>query len=141
MAMLLGGGIASPAIARTTADSGYNFTMSDQGTWATEGRLKEDSSATYIKVDTKTIPSCRVYVDARTLFGWKNETVWGYATAKARGKFAIHQNVYENHGKCSARLSAWANNGGGTLAGQWSPDSWGTYPPSMATSCILLGLN
>ena len=73
------------------------------------------------------MPSCRVYVDAKTWFGWSNETVYGYATAKKTGEWRIRQNVYENHGRTDARLSAWANNGGGTLAGEWSPDSWGTY--------------
>ncbi len=126
-------GSTSPAMATqiepcaNTGDSSYTFSMSDQGTWATEGRSKEDSSSTYIRVDRKDMTSCRVYVDARTVFGWKNETVYGYATAKQTGKWRIRQNVYENHGRTDARLSAWANNGGGTLAGVWSPDSWGTY--------------
>lgn len=116
------------AFARTTIDSKYEFTMPDLGTNATGGRIKENNSATYIRVDIKTMQSCRTYVDAQTLFGWKNETVWEHATVKALGKFAIHQNVYENHGRCNARLSAWANNGSGTLQGVWSPDSWGSYP-------------
>lgn len=115
------------AMARTTRDAGFWFSMPDLGTAATEGRLKEDTTPTYIHVTTITMKSCRVYVDAQVLFGWKNETVAGYATVYHTGKFAIHQNVYENHGQCNARLTAWANSGGGDLGGEWSPDSWGKY--------------
>lgn len=127
-------GTATPALAveiapcANTGDTYFEFPMSDQGTWATSGRSKEDSSSTYIQVTRKDMTSCRVYVDAKTWSSWKNETVYGYATAKDFGQFRIRQNVYENHGRVDARLSAWANNGGGTLAGNWSPDSWGTYP-------------
>lgn len=131
LAVLMGSAV--PALAAdidtyaNTGDTYYKFTMADQGTWATDGRSKEDTSSTYIQVATITMPSCRVYVDAKTWSGWKNETVKGYATARKTGQWCIRQDVYENHGRVDARLSAWANNGAGTLAGYWSPDSWGTY--------------
>lgn len=111
-----------------TEDIDYEFPLTYPGaTWATRGASKEDSSSVYIYVKTKTMPTCRVYVDAWNGSRWVNETVYGYATVKKTGQWRIRSNVYENHGNTNARLSAWANNGHGTLAGKWSPDSWGTY--------------
>ena len=133
LSLMTPAGTAAPAFAGSietcanTGDSWYQFSMNDQGTWETDPRSKEDSSSTYIQVLRKDMPSCRVYVDAKTWSGWVNETVYGYATVKQVGKWRIRQNVYENHGRVDARLSAWANNGGGTLSGYWSPDSWGSY--------------
>lgn len=110
-----------------TEDAWFSFPLSEHGTWGTDGRLKTDASSTYINPTTMQMRTCRVYVDAWTGSGWNNQTVYGYATVPSTGKWRIRQNVFENYGTTNARLSAWANNGGGVLAGYWSPDSWGSY--------------
>ncbi len=117
-----------------TSDEPYAFRMGANGTYATPGRAKQDASSTYVKVTTIS-QACRLYVDGGTSSNgpWYNQTCYastgksgGYANATRVGQWRIRQNVYEN-GFRWARLSAWANNGTTYIAGEWSPDSYGSY--------------
>lgn len=117
-----------------TADTAYAFNMGANGTYATSGRAKQDASSTYVRITTIS-RACRLYVDGGTTQNgpWYNQTCYastgksgGYANASRVGQWRIRQNVYEN-GFRWARLSAWANNGPTYIAGEWSPDSYGTY--------------
>lgn len=119
-----------------TGNSWYGFPFSSGDTDGTDGRPKQDYSSTYIRVDRMDMRSCKVYVDgARSKYGpyanqvsyWSGSSVGNSATVRSTGEFQIMNRVREN-GLSWARLTGWAYDGGGTLSGYWSPDSWGTYP-------------
>lgn len=109
-------------------DTGFTFIMNPGSTHGTKGREKQDATPCYVEITTFTVDTCRMYIDGSNGKNgpWTNVTVGGYAVARAEGKWAIHNNVYE-YGYKYARLTAWANNGGGVVAGVWSPDSMRTY--------------
>ncbi len=113
---------------RSSADSAYSFSMSGNGTNGTSGRVKDNDSSSYVRIDSIT-KSCRMYIDgADGKYGpWSNCTVNGYANATRVGKWRI-MNYVNEWGYDYARLTAWANNGATSLYGVWSPDSVGSYP-------------
>ena len=61
--------------------------------------------------------------------GWNNKTINNYAYLTTVGQWWIHNTVYEDngHNTCLARLRGLGSQAG-NLSGEWSPDSWGTYP-------------
>lgn len=72
-------------------------------------------------------PAAAFNVEAKSGFFYVNETVYGYATLRQTGQWRIRQDVFEHHGESFCRITAWGNNGGGVIEGEWSPDSWGSY--------------
>ncbi len=119
---------SNEAYAKTADDTEYSFTIPNNGTAATSGRDKNDSSSCYVKINSITT-KCRMYIDGRktTKSGtWTNCTVNGYALAKKAGKWRIKNTVHES-GYGAARLTAWAKYGATTVKGVWSPDSIGNY--------------
>lgn len=115
----------------------YSFTFQNtSSTQGTVGRAKEDGSKCYIHIKTKTVDSCRVYIDGavkKTGPKWRNETcrkntttVGGYCVANRKGEFSIQNRVKQNYYNY-ARLTAWGNSLPGKLAGDWSPDSSKSY--------------
>ncbi len=118
----------SEAHAKTTDNTTFSFTMPKDGTAATSGRDKNDSSSCFVQIKSIT-KNCRMYIDGRKTLKkgtWTNCTVGGYATAKKVGKWRIKNTVHES-GYGAARLTAWANVGASTVKGVWSPDSIGSY--------------
>lgn len=116
------------AYAKTTDNTTFSFTMPKDGTAATSGRDKNDSSSCYVKISSITNP-CRLYIDGRKTVKkgtWTNCTVGGYAKAKKTGKWRIKNTVHES-GYGAARLTSWANAYSSTVKGAWSPDSVGSY--------------
>ena len=114
------------AFAANTGDTGFRFSMGGNGSDATNARAKQNSSPVYIKVESKSMPSHHVYVDA----AWcgNNKTVKGVATVKGYGSYNIQTWVYE-HGYRSAILTTWNHTSGyASIGGVWSPDSAGRYP-------------
>lgn len=119
-----------------TGDTWYAFPFSNGGTAATSGRAKQDATSTYVRIDRMDMRSVKLYVDGSSgLWGpWSNQVSYWSGTAVGNsstvwnpGEYQIMTRVNEN-GLSYARLTGWAYNGGGTLNGYWSPDSWGTYP-------------
>lgn len=110
-----------------TSDIDYILKFSNGDKDSTEDALKQDASSTYIRAARKDMASCRLYVEAKTGIFYVNETVYGYATLRNTGQWRIRQDVFEHHGESFCRITAWGNNGGGVIAGEWSPDSWGSY--------------
>lgn len=112
----------------TTEDQPYFFTFSGYGaTQGTEPAGKDDDSASYINVNNMTIYDVHLYIDGIDANeNYINSTVGGYAYLVDPGQWWIHNTVYENDMR-SARLTALASEEG-VLGGEWSPDSWGTYP-------------
>ncbi len=118
----------SEAYAKTTDNSSFSFSMPQNGTSATSGRDKNDSSSCYVKISSISNP-CRLYIDGRKTVKkgtWTNCTVGGYAKAKKAGKWRIKNTVHES-GYGAARLTSWANSYSSTIKGAWSPDSVGSY--------------
>lgn len=120
-----------------TGDTWFSFPFAYNGaTWGDDkGRAKQDYTSTYIWVTRKDMPTCKVYVDGgygeygpwqNMVSYWTGTSVGNSATVRNLGEFQIMNRVREN-GRSWARLSGWAYDGGGTLEGYWSPDSWGEY--------------
>lgn len=110
-----------------TGDKGYTLKFKNNGKDSTDDEQKQDASSTYIRAARKDMASCRLYVEAKTGIFYVNETVYGYATLRNTGQWRIRQDVFEHHGESFCRITAWGNNGGSVIAGEWSPDSWGSY--------------
>lgn len=113
----------------STTDNDLVFTFDLWGDWdRTMTASKDDASATYVHARENTTAGIYLYVDSYSVYtGFINQTVGTYAyLGTAVGKYAIHQNVYEN-GFRLASLRA-ISNSSGHLFGEWSADSWGTYP-------------
>ncbi|WP_302011674.1 hypothetical protein [Collinsella tanakaei] len=115
------------ATTRGSNDLPLDLKMSNGGKDFSGLGLKEDSTSTYVWANRIDMASCRLYVEAQVGPFFVNETVYGYATLRARGQWRIRQDVYEKHGQSKCRIAAWANNGGGVITGQWSADSTGSY--------------
>ena len=111
-------------------DSGYYFGFDGWFQRAnTAYRSKDTSSSTYLRVDSRSGATMRLYVDGATNSGganYANLTIGGYVTSPGPGRYEIHNNVYET-GRRWARLGASSDNGPGTLGGVWSPDCSGNY--------------
>lgn len=119
-------GTAQEAHAATTDNTSYSFSMPKDGTAATAGRDKNNTSPIYVKI-SKINGSCRMYVDGRKSgTSWTNCTVNGYAKATKVGKWCIRSTVHES-GYGYARLTAWAKSNKSSVSGAWSPDSKGSY--------------
>lgn len=88
---------------------------------------KDDDSASYVFAWENATDGVFLYVDSySSYYGFVNQTVGGYAYLGTRqGKFAIHQNVYENGFRLASLRGV--SNSAGHLYGDWSADSWGTY--------------
>lgn len=125
---------ASPADAdmapASDVDSKYGFRFSG---WFqqlnTAYRPKDTSWSTYLRIDSRSGATMRLYVDGAydsSGNGYNNYTVGGYVTSPGPGKYEIHNYVYEN-GRRWARLGASSDNGPGSLYGFWSPDCSGNY--------------
>lgn len=110
-----------------TGDIDYTLKFKNGGKDSTDDAQKQDASSTYIRATRKDMASCRLYVEAKSGFFYVNETVYGYATLRQTGQWRIRQDVFEHHGESFCRITAWGNNGGGVIEGEWSPDSWGSY--------------
>lgn len=121
-------GATTGVMPATTEDQYFSFWFEGFGsTQGTPGAPKEDTTPSYVNVDNMTIYDVFFYIDGEAgTNNWINQTVGGYAYMVDPGKYAIHNTVYEN-GMRSARMTAMANESG-VLGGQWSPDSWGSYP-------------
>lgn len=112
----------------STTDNDVRFYFEFYGDeYRTMTASKEDTSASYVYAWDNATEGVFLYVDSySTSYGFVNQTVGGYAYLGTReGKFAIHQNVYEN-GFRLASLRGMSNSAG-HLYGDWSADSWGSY--------------
>lgn len=114
----------------STIDSSYGFNFSGWFQRAnTSWRPKDTSSSTYLRVDSTSSTSMKLYVDGAYDSGgsgYKNFTNGGYVWSPGPGRYEIHNLVREN-GRTWARLGASSDRGKASLAGVWSPDCAGNY--------------
>lgn len=122
--------VATPAFADQTWNSGFEFNLhspsSDTG--GSGWRQKDNNSPTFIWAKILSAP-CQVFVDGSNDWGNSHQdcTVNGRAYLNQVGSFVINQNVNEWHYH-QAELTGWVPWGNSYAKGEWSPDSYGSYP-------------
>lgn len=95
----------------------------------TSWRSKDTTSSTYIRIDSTTPTSMKLYVDGAYDSGgsgYGNYTNGGFVWSPGPGKYEIHNMVRES-GRKWARLGASSDRGPASLKGVWSPDCGGNY--------------
>lgn len=110
------------------SDTGYHFALASKDkTGATGFRRKDDTSSVFMSVTSLSGNPLRIFVDgAFNNDGYMTkDCTQGIYRPKKKGEFGLYNTVRENNRR-SARLTAWAEKGAGTVSGLWSPDSVGS---------------
>ena len=109
------------------SDTGYHFALASKGkTGATGFRRKDNTTSVYMGVTSLSGQPLRIFVDgALNNDGYMTkDCTQGTYRARKKGHFGLY-NMVREYNKNSARLTAWAEKGAGTVSGLWSPDSVG----------------
>ena len=133
-----GPALASEVQPRTTIAQEYVFAFGWYGhTGFTHTAPKHDATPTYVRAEVMDMAGVHLYVDGYYVNrGWVNQTCYEYAylsqstwANSGDKKFWIHTTVFEEAGyqQCDSRFRAMGSEAG-NMSGEWSPDSWGTYP-------------
>lgn len=125
--------LLTPSFALATgnvSNTEYEFLFNCYGCYDnTTPRQKWDSTPSYLRVTTTTLPTMYFYVDGANYWNgsWSNQTMLGRMVVYGTGHYSVHNYVYEN-GYSWARLRAESTELGlNSIWGCWSPDSTYVY--------------
>ncbi|MCZ0703979.1 hypothetical protein J2T56_002214 [Natronobacillus azotifigens] len=124
--------VPSTTFASNHEDTEFSFYLTNSTSQVnTQGRAKQNSTSTYVNLSA--VPTGFINLDVQGFRPisstgtnqWRNETIGGTVTVST-GQWLVRQLVFE-HGGRSARLRFSRYGGNGAIAGEWSPDSVGSY--------------